>query len=525
MRLLTGIACLLSLLSFSSIDVRAQEALEDVIERVEKSVIRIEVDGAKGASLGSGFVVDNRGTIVTNCHVLAGARRAVAFFPNGRQAEIVGTMLIDETRDIVVGKISVTDAPPIEIATGLPRKGERVVALGAPLGLAFSATNGIVSAIRTAEEMRSDVNKSEIGGTWIQVDAPLSPGNSGGPLINSSGKLVGMSTLASGGGRAQNLNFGISANDVRNAIKYAEGVVAIPLANGVGKIDMDEGRPDGRPNSKGGGSGGGSSVIRGKIPTDSVAKYVNTAVRDYDKLLSGLRGEKSRMSSDLTQMKNGKSFIPSSVGDKDTAVVKAKIPGSKTPTWFFAGDDVKKAVIEKQQERIKKSNELSTSLKGKDDQKSVLELITNYGPPLDPKKNNSVGFARDIIVLHSVNQHLVLAAWDDNPYVLYMESTAGLFPGEIISLSMMVAGTEVLVDPKRPGLTTSLTVLQEVPEDDIKQAIQSRLGFRTWRSGQHTVEAKLVSYDDDKLVLKKRDGSTVEVPRSKINPEDLVGLD
>ncbi|MFO0940215.1 MAG: S1C family serine protease [Pirellulales bacterium] len=488
MRMLTGIGCVLAVLLFGQSMAFGQESLEDVIERVEKSVIRIEVQGAKGASLGSGFVVDNRGTIVTNCHVLAGAQRAVAFFPNGRQAEIVGTMLIDETRDIVVGKISITDAPAIEISSGLPRKGERVVALGAPLGLAFSATNGIVSAIRSAEEMRSDVNKSDVDGTWIQVDAPLSPGNSGGPLINGSGKLVGMSTLASGGGRAQNLNFGISANDVRNAIKYAEGVVAVPLTNGVGRIKMDEDGPDNRPNPKGG--KGGSVLARGKVPTESIAKYVNSTVRDYDKLLSGLRGEKSRLSSELTQMKNGKGFIPASIGDREDVVVKAKVPGSKTPTWFFAGEDVKKAVIERQQERIKKSNELSGSLKGKEDQKSVFELITNFGPPLDPKKNNSVGFARDIIVLHALDQHLVLAAWDDNPYVLYLESTAGLFPGEIISMSMMVSGTEVLVNPKRPGLTTSLTVLQEVPEEDIKQAIQSRLGFRTWRSGQHTVEAK-----------------------------------
>ncbi len=354
-------------------------------------------------------------------------------------------------------------------------------------------------------------------------DAPLSPGNSGGPLINSAGKLVGMSTLASGGGRAQNLNFGISANDVRNAIKYAEGVVAIPLINGVGKINMDEDRPDKRPGT--GGGSGGPTLVRGKVPADSLAKYVNAGVRDYDKLLSGLRGEKTRMSTDLAQMKNGKNFIPPNIRDQEAAVVKAKIPGSKTPTWFFESDETKKAVIERQQQRIKKSNELSTSLKGKDDQKSVFELITNFGPPLDPKKNNSVGFARDIIVLHAFNQHDVLAVWDDNPYLLYMDSTAGLFPGEILSTTLMVAGTEVLVNAKRPGVTTSLTVLQQVPDDDLKQAIQLRLGFRSWRSGQHSVEAKLVSYDDDKVVLKKRDGSTVEVPRNKINPDDLVGLD
>ncbi len=81
MRMLAVIVWYALYLLATSSSLLAQEALEDVIERVEKSVIRIEVQGAKGPSLGSGFVVDNRGTIVTNCHVLAGAQRAVAFFP------------------------------------------------------------------------------------------------------------------------------------------------------------------------------------------------------------------------------------------------------------------------------------------------------------------------------------------------------------------------------------------------------------------------------------------------------------
>lgn len=514
---------LISLLSLIANVATAQEALEDVIERVERSVIRIEVDGNDGPSLGSGFVVDNRGTIVTNCHVLAGAKRAMAFFPNGKQAEIVGTLLIDEARDIVVGKINTTEAPPIEIASSLPRKGERVVALGAPLGLAFSATNGIVSAIRSAAEMRSDVNRNDIDGTWIQVDAPLSPGNSGGPLINSAGQLVGMSTLASGGGRAQNLNFGISVTDVRNAIKFSVGVVPVPLPSGVGRIRMEEEGPSRKPET--GSSGGGRGLVRQEISQEALNKFVNLGVRDYDKLLSGMRGEKTRLSSELGQMKNGKTFIPPSLGDSDSAVVKAKVPGSKTPVWFFDSEETKRSTIERQQQRIKKANELTGSLKGKDDQKSVVELLMNFGPALDPKKNNTIGFARDIIIIHSFNQHDVLVAWDENPYLYYAESTAGLHPGELLSVPVLVAGTENVEIGKRPSMTASVTVLQQVSEESIRQAVQARLGFRTWRSGQHTVEAKLVSIDDDKVVLKKRDGSEIQVPRNKINPEDIAGLD
>jgi S1-C subfamily serine protease len=498
----------------------AQEAMEDVIERVEKSVIRIEVEGAEGASLGSGFVVDNRGTIVSNCHVLAGAQKARVFFPNGKQTEIVGTMLIDETRDIVVARIGITDAPPIEIASGLPRKGERVIALGAPFGLAFSATTGIISAIRSAAEMQSDVNRSEVGGTWIQVDAPLSPGNSGGPLINSTGQLVGMSTLASGGGRAQNLNFGISVTDVRNAIKYADGVPPIPLSAGIGKVRM-ESKSEKRGPSGGESDGSGPNMARREVTPEILAKYVNTGVRDYDKLVGVMRTEKTRLSNELSEMKRGRTAIPSGLGQSEGAVVKAKLPGVKTPIWFFDGEDTKNSTIERQKQRIKKSNELQSSLKGKEDQTSVTELLINAGPALDPKKNNTIGIARDIIVLHSFNNNIALCVWEENPYLYYADSTAGLFPGELLSVPVMVAGTEVIENSKRSGLTTAVTVLQRITDEEIKSAVQTRMGFRTWRSGQHTVEAKLLSLDADNLTLKKRDGSVVKVSKSKIDAEDL----
>ncbi len=157
-----------------------------------------------------------------------------------------------------------------------------------------------MKAIRSAAEMRSDVDRNDIDGTWIQVDAPLSPGNSGGPLINGAGQLVGMSTLASGGGRAQNLNFGISVTDVRNAIKYSVGVVPVPLPSGVGRIRMEEEGPSRKPDS-GSSGGGGRGLVRQEVSQEALNKFVNLGVRDYDKLVSGMRGEKTRLSPSLAK--------------------------------------------------------------------------------------------------------------------------------------------------------------------------------------------------------------------------------
>ena len=182
--------------------------------------MRIEAEGNRGRGIGSGFLADSAGTLVTNTHVLAGAHKAVAVFPNGQQHEIKGTLLFDAAYDICIAKIDGTSFEFLPLAAELPRKGERVTALGSPKGLSFTATTGIISAVRSAEELGADIGRPEIRGTWIQVDAALSGGNSGGPLINDRGEVVAMSTLASQGS-AQNLNFGISVNDIRAGVNNA----------------------------------------------------------------------------------------------------------------------------------------------------------------------------------------------------------------------------------------------------------------------------------------------------------------
>jgi hypothetical protein len=171
--------------------VSADLALPDLIELVERSVVRIHVEGEYGASTGSGFVVDNQGTLVTNYHVMEGARSAEAEFNTGEKAKITGVWKLDDIRDLAIVQIDMPaeKLTPIRLAEHLPRKGEQVAAFGAPLGLSFTASEGIISALRSGEEIEHGT------GTYVQTTAPISPGNSGGPLVNLRGEVVGVNSF------------------------------------------------------------------------------------------------------------------------------------------------------------------------------------------------------------------------------------------------------------------------------------------------------------------------------------------
>ena len=204
--------------------------LADLIERVERSVVRIDVVTEAGMVIGSGFIVSKNGTVVTNYHVVEGAVSAKATFQNGATANVSGTLLLNPEKDIAVVKIVVAGKlQPLQIAESLPRKGESVVAFGAPKGLSFSVTEGIVSAIRQSKELK----RADLAGTWIQTSAPISKGNSGGPLVNLRGEVVGANTLARHD--AQNLNFAISATDIRDAIEESKSKTLVALSASTNK--------------------------------------------------------------------------------------------------------------------------------------------------------------------------------------------------------------------------------------------------------------------------------------------------
>ncbi len=189
--------------------------LADLIEQVESAVVRISTD----RGIGSGFLVDGSGLVVTNFHVIFRARRATVVFANGRSLEVAGWAAVAPDKDLAVLRVrSEQPLPTIPLRAELPRKGEAVVGFGAPLGLDFTVSQGIVSALRTSEELRKVI--PEMFGPsafapntqWIQTTTPISRGNSGGPLVDEQGRVVGVNTASRSDG--QNLNFAVASTEI-----------------------------------------------------------------------------------------------------------------------------------------------------------------------------------------------------------------------------------------------------------------------------------------------------------------------
>ena len=193
-------------------------SLVELFEKSEESVVKIKVERIGSATdtggVGSGFVYDNLGHIITNAHVVNGANKATVTFLDGSQysAEIIGE---DKFTDIAVIKVS--EKPrllhPLQIGdSSLLQVGEQVAAIGNPFGLSGSMTSGIVSQIgRLLPSQDTGFSIPDV----IQTDAAINPGNSGGPLLNMKGQVVGINTaIQSITGEFVGIGFAIPSNTV-----------------------------------------------------------------------------------------------------------------------------------------------------------------------------------------------------------------------------------------------------------------------------------------------------------------------
>lgn len=188
-----------------------QQDFVNVISRVSPEVVQI----SDPAGLGSGIVFDNRGDIVTNAHVVAGGAPFKVTDSRGRsyRATLVGQFREDDLAVVRASGASLRRASFAKSNT--VHVGDIVLALGNPLGLRSSVTNGIVSALgRTVGEPTGAVLPNA-----IQTSAPINPGNSGGALVNLQGQVVGIPTLAAtdpqlGGGAAPGIGFAIPSSVV-----------------------------------------------------------------------------------------------------------------------------------------------------------------------------------------------------------------------------------------------------------------------------------------------------------------------
>ncbi len=196
-------------------------SLIEIFDKSEPGVVRVnvqrgETEDVRGG-VGSGFVFDKNGHIITNAHVVNNANKVVVTFLDGRSynAEIIGT---DEYTDLAVIKVNADLAllHPLLIGDSSNLKvGESIAAIGNPFGLSGSMTSGIVSQIGRLLPLESQFSIPDV----IQTDAAINPGNSGGPLLNMRGEIVGINTaIQSNTGEFTGVGFAIPSQTVAKII-------------------------------------------------------------------------------------------------------------------------------------------------------------------------------------------------------------------------------------------------------------------------------------------------------------------
>jgi putative serine protease PepD len=197
------------------------KAVRSIYASVSPSVVRVRVRDGSASASGTGFLIDGDGTIVTNAHVVGGADQAQVRLDDnagGIDAQVLGT---DESSDLAVLRIDAGKTGgvrPLTLADSDDvQVGDLAVAIGYPLGLDRTATEGIVSGLGRAIKAPNGFQIDKV----IQTDAPINPGNSGGPLLDAVGRVIGVNsqiatTSASGG--SVGIGFAVPSNTVREVV-------------------------------------------------------------------------------------------------------------------------------------------------------------------------------------------------------------------------------------------------------------------------------------------------------------------
>ena len=206
----------------------SQDSVPDVVKKSSDAVVLIAISNSTGqeTALGSGFLVSADGEIVTNYHVIKEAHSAVVKLSNGAFFPVTGVLAFSTGKDLAVIKVNGKNLPFLSLAdTNMLHVGDHVVAIGSPLGLEGSVSDGIISAVREIENKK-----------LIQTTAPASHGNSGGPLLDMSNHVVGVVALGINPELGQNLNFAVPSNDV-TALLITAHQQATPLTSVSNRID------------------------------------------------------------------------------------------------------------------------------------------------------------------------------------------------------------------------------------------------------------------------------------------------
>ncbi len=296
-------------------------SLTDLFQKVENSVVQItdssETDVFE-SRLGSGFVYDDNGHIITNHHVVSGGgNRLDVTFPDGTvyRASLIGSDPSADIAVLYVEEVSKEKLLPLSLADSLKvRVGERVAAIGNPFGLSGSLSTGIVSGV--GRQIPAEGEEGFTIPDVIQTDAPINPGNSGGPLLNMRGEVIGInSAIYSTTGQFAGVGFAIPSNTIAQIVPslITTGSYQHPWL-GVAGRDMTPGIADrlglneprgflvmdvvaGSPAEKAGIlKGNQDAIIDGRpirLGGDVIIAVDNNTVRKIDDLLAYVEMEKS----------------------------------------------------------------------------------------------------------------------------------------------------------------------------------------------------------------------------------------
>ena len=295
-------------------------SVNEIYQRAASGVVQItstsgNIGGASQQALGSGFVVDKAGHIVTNYHVIQGADEIRVSFSNRDtvEAQLVGS---DPSTDLAVLQVDTSASALTPLPLGDSDKvevGDPVVAIGNPFGLDRTATSGIVSAL---QRLITAPNRYTIDHV-IQTDAPINHGNSGGPLLNSRGQVIGVNTqIETGGVGSGNVGIGFSvpSNTVKDVVaqimrtgrvdhaylgisgKAVNSVVAdtynLPVAKGVLVESVTSGSGAGKAGLQGGET---QVVVAGEtyvLGGDIIVSFDGKQISSIEQLRDAIAGHK-----------------------------------------------------------------------------------------------------------------------------------------------------------------------------------------------------------------------------------------
>ena len=206
--------------------VRAQEDLPALIKKIQPAVVTIIGYSAddKHIRLGSGFFVSEDGQVITAWHVLQGVARAELKLPRGERYPLTTVLAEDQKADLLKLSVHIPGGTPfLKVADIRPQVGEHVLVVGSPMGLEESVSEGLVSAIRNIKDR----------GEFLQISAPISPGSSGGPVVNLQGRVIGVAAFQV---RGQNINFAVLGGRIlalrdgppRPLVSHPDGQKSLP---------------------------------------------------------------------------------------------------------------------------------------------------------------------------------------------------------------------------------------------------------------------------------------------------------